>query len=190
VSTADEPIRADELDAHFAQARGGGAEGIAIAVSGGCDSTALMVLFAEWLRSRGQYPANHVVLTVDHQLRAESAAEAAAVATQAHALGYRHATLVWDAAKPQAGLQAAARAARYALLSDYARARGLFALLTAHTLDDQAETLLMRLARGSGIDGLASMAPATQLGGFRATRRHTSSGRGCAQPAAHWKRRG
>jgi tRNA(Ile)-lysidine synthase len=130
----------------------------ALAVSGGSDSTALMVLMAEWIASTGRRLETCTVLTVDHRLRPESASEAEAVARQAAALGLRHATLVWDGDKPRTGLQAAARAARYGLMAAYARAHGIGAILTAHTQDDQAETLLMRLARSSGLDGLSAMA--------------------------------
>jgi tRNA(Ile)-lysidine synthase len=131
----------------------------ALAVSGGSDSTALMVLMAEWIGQSGRSLQVCTVLTVDHRLRPESASEAEAVARQAAALGLRHATLVWDGDKPRTGLQAAARAARYRLMAAYARANGIGTICTAHTQDDQAETLLMRLARGSGLDGLAAMAP-------------------------------
>ena len=134
-----------------------------LAISGGSDSTALMVLLADWLGRARSSAGAFTVLTVDHRLRPESAAEAGAVARQAAALGYAHATLVWDGDKPPTGLQAAARAARYRLMADYARAHGIGTILTAHTLDDQAETLLMRLARGSGLDGLSAMAPLAPL---------------------------
>ncbi len=162
-----EPIRPDELDGLFAPLLDVGrpvplAPAVALAVSGGSDSTALMVLFAEWLRGAGREPSQHTVLTVDHGLREQSAAEAQGVAAQAHGLGYRHATLVWHGA-PHAGVQAAARAARYRLMGAYMRAHGIALLLTAHTREDQAETLLMRLARGSGLDGLTAMAPVTDL---------------------------
>jgi tRNA(Ile)-lysidine synthase len=163
--TANDPICHDELDGLFAPLLAGHAgEGVALAVSGGSDSTALMVLFADWLRQRGSNFAHHTVLTVDHRLRPKSSAEAEAVASLAAGLGFRHATLVWEGAKPQTGLQAAAREARYRLMGEHARANGIAALLTAHTLDDQAETLLMRLARGSGLDGLAAIAPSARLG--------------------------
>jgi tRNA(Ile)-lysidine synthase len=170
-TAANDPIRPDELDGLFAarlEAHAG--EGVALAVSGGSDSTALMVLFADWLRQRGADPAAHIVLTVDHRLRAQSAAEAEAVAGLAAKLGLRHATLVWEGPKPQTGLQAAAREARYRLMGDHLRARGIDGLLTAHTRDDQAETLLMRLARGSGLDGLAGIAPSARLGPLRVLR--------------------
>jgi tRNA(Ile)-lysidine synthase len=86
------------------------------------------------------------------------------VAATASELGFRHATLTWEGPKPRAGIQAAARAARYRLMGTYMRDNGITLLLTAHTRDDQAETLLMRLARGSGLDGLSAMAPLTPLG--------------------------
>jgi tRNA(Ile)-lysidine synthase len=171
VTTADDPIRADELDALFALLGEERAEErLALAVSGGSDSTALMVLVADWLHRHGRDPAAHIVLTVDHGLRPESGAEAAAVADRADALGFRHATLVWEGPKPQTGIQAAARDARYRLMRDHTRAHGIATLLTAHTLDDQAETLLMRLARGSGLDGLAAIAPSTHFGPLRIVR--------------------
>jgi tRNA(Ile)-lysidine synthase len=163
-ATADKgPILRDELDGLFATPLRRHADvPVALGVSGGSDSTALMVLFADWLRQRGSDPAVHIVLTVDHGLRPESAVEAAAVSRLAGSLGFRHATLAWEGAKPQTGLQAAARAARYRLIGEYARASGVATLLTGHTLDDQAETVLMRLARGSGLDGLAGMAPSSR----------------------------
>ena len=156
------PIQPDELDGLFARFASLGA--CALAVSGGSDSTALMVLYADWLRRRREQPKRCTVLTVDHGLRQSSAGEARAVAATAAELGFRHATLAWEGQKPRAGIQAAARAARYRLMGDYMLAHGIGLLLTGHTRDDQAETLLMRLARGSGLDGLAAMAPLTPLG--------------------------
>ena len=157
------PIQPDELDGLFARFAALGP--CALAVSGGSDSTALMVLYADWLRRRREQPRRCTVLTVDHGLRPSSADEARAVAATAVEIGFRHATLPWEGLKPRAGIQAAARAARYRLMGDYMHANGIALLLTAHTRDDQAETLLMRLARGSGLDGLAAMAPLTPLGG-------------------------
>ena len=159
-----ESIGPAELDRLFARCFADHPPGrFALAVSGGSDSTALMVLMAEWISQKidqaGRSLDACTVLTVDHRLRPESAAEAEAVARQAAALGFRHATLVWDGDKPRTSLQAAARAARYRLMAAYARAHDIGTILTAHTQDDQAETLLMRLARGSGLDGLSAMAP-------------------------------
>ena len=157
-----DPLGTGELAGLFAEVLEPGDRAV-LAVSGGCDSTALMVLFADWLADNRRTPAQHTVVTVDHRLRPASASEARIVARHATALGFGHHTLVWDGVKPSTGLQAAARAARYRLLAGYARERGFGAVMTGHTADDQAETLLMRLARGSGIDGLAAMAPATVL---------------------------
>lgn len=137
---------------------------LGVAVSGGGDSMALMVLLAEWARAQG------VVLeavSVDHGLRAESADEAAAAGALAARLGLAHAVLRWDrVAAPGGNLMDAARRGRRALIAEWARARGIGVVALGHTLDDQAETLLMRLARGSGVDGLAGMAGAARRGGL------------------------
>ncbi len=130
-------------------------EKLLLAVSGGPDSIALMGLVAGWSGRRGEpQPA---VAVVDHGLRAESAREALFVTQSAEALGLSCAVLTWTGPKPQTGLQEAARTARYQLLADHAHAIGATALVTGHTLDDQAETLLMRLSRGSGPSGMAGM---------------------------------
>lgn len=130
---------------------------IAFAVSGGADSVALLRLAHVWAQQLDR-PPHFTILTVDHRLRDASADEAAWVKSQATALGLPHHTLVWDGEKPKTGIQAKARTARYALMTAFARANSIPALAVAHTADDQAETLLMRLARGSGLDGLAGMA--------------------------------
>jgi tRNA(Ile)-lysidine synthetase-like protein len=137
----------------------------ALAVSGGPDSMALMHLAARWLTLKGRTPASIAVLTVDHGLRPEAAEEAAFVATRAARLGFAHATLAWAGQKPKTGIQAAAREARYRLMTAYACEHGIGCLVTAHTEDDQAETFLMRLRRGSGLDGLAAMAAVSERGG-------------------------
>jgi tRNA(Ile)-lysidine synthase len=129
----------------------------ALAVSGGPDSVTLMHLAALHCRAHNLSPP--IVFTVDHQLRREAAAEADQVKRQAQDLGLVHETLVWTGPKPHANLQHAARMARYALIGEAMRRVGVWALLTGHTLDDQAETFLLRLARGSGLDGLSGMAP-------------------------------
>lgn len=128
---------------------------IALAVSGGGDSVALMHMAAEFARD---LPLNLHVLTVDHRLRPKSGAEAETVARAARALGLGHATLVWTGWNGQGNLQDAARTARRALIEDWCDAHGIAHVLTGHTADDQAETVLLRLARGSGVDGLAGMA--------------------------------
>jgi len=138
-------------------------EVLVIAVSGGPDSTALMVLAARW-RSAMRRGPKLVAVTVDHGLRPESASEAAAVKRLAGKLGIVHRTARWVGKKPSTGIQAAGRRARYRLLAMAARQTGARHILTAHTLDDQAETVLIRLSRGSGITGLAGMARVSGLG--------------------------
>ena len=139
-----------------------------LAVSGGSDSVALMHLVARWTASLGSSAPNIVVATVDHGLRAGSRDEAEAVAAAARALGFEHRVLTWSGPKPARGLQAEARRMRYRLLGEYAVTAGVgrCAVLTAHTREDQAETLLMRLARGSGPDGLQAMRPERPLTPF------------------------
>jgi tRNA(Ile)-lysidine synthase len=153
----DRPISDDELNPLLAGLAN--FPTVIIAVSGGGDSLALLHLYARW-RAAGLAPnQTALVATVDHGLRPESAAWARFVAAQANALGLPHETLVWTGPKPTSGLQDAARDARYRLMalrlaSEPANPR---AIVTAHTQEDQAETFLMRLARGSGLDGLAAM---------------------------------
>jgi len=129
---------------------------VLIACSGGPDSTALLWLAARWRKSKKRGP-KLIAVTVDHGLRPESRREAAAVARFARSLGVAHRTLRWSGRKPATGIQEAARDARYRLLAEAARKAGSRCVLTAHTLDDQAETLLFRIARGSGVSGLAGM---------------------------------
>jgi tRNA(Ile)-lysidine synthase len=137
------------------------APAIVLAVSGGPDSIALMWLAARWRRALARGPRLFAV-TVDHGLRTESAAEARDVKRLARSLELPHRTMRWTGTKPKTGLPAAARAARYRLLAQAARAHGATHVFTAHTRDDQAETLLMRMMRGSGIAGLAAMARQSQ----------------------------
>ena len=130
---------------------------LVLAVSGGPDSTALLWLAARWRRRLDQGP-KLIAVTIDHGLRKESAREALAVKRLARELGIEHRTLRWTGRKPKTGIQAAARDARYRLLSKAVHRSGGKILLTAHTLDDQAETILFRMARGSGLSGLAGIA--------------------------------
>src|ERR1700720_3130032 len=140
------------------------APAIVLAVSGGPDSIALMWLAAPWRRALARGP-RLIAVTVDHGLRAEAAGEARDVKRLARALDLPHRTMRWSGAKPKSGLPAAAREARYRLLARAARKNGATHILTAHTRDDQAETLLMRLLRGSGIGGLAAMARESERDG-------------------------
>ncbi len=128
---------------------------LGLAVSGGPDSLALMLLMADWAKRPGR--PKLYVYTVDHGLRPEAADEAAMVVREAEALGLTARLLRWEGDKPATGIQAAARTARYRLLAAARDADSVDLVLTAHHLGDQAETVLMRLAHGSGIDGLAGM---------------------------------
>src|ERR1700742_2892074 len=148
-------ISASEAKILFAEWKA--APAVVLAVSGGPDSVALMWLMARWRRVLAKGP-RLIAVRVDHGLRAASAREASDVKRLAQSLGLPHHTLRWRGAKPKTGLPAAARAARYQLLAKTAQDHGASHILTAHTSDDQAETLLMRLLRGSGIAGLAAMA--------------------------------
>ncbi len=140
--------------------------GLLLAVSGGSDLTALLVIAARWakdLRKRRKRAPALLAVTVDHGLRPEAKREAAAVKRLARELGIAHRTLHWRGTKPKTGLQEAARLARYRLLAEAATHGRYEHILTAHTLDDQAETVLFRLARGSGLTGLAGMAHAAAV---------------------------
>ena len=137
-------------------------ERIGIAVSGGPDSLALLLLAA------AARPGLVEAATVDHGLRAESRAEAEMVAGICSELGVPHAILVAEWAEtPSSAIQERAREARYRLLAAWLVERKLKALATAHHADDQAETILMRLNRGSGLRGLAGMRPKSVVPGSR-----------------------
>ena len=146
-----------------------------VAVSGGPDSLALLLLAA------AARPSEFEVATVDHGLRPEAKAEADMVAAICERLAVPHSTLAieWDLA-PSTALQEQARHVRYGALAAWARERSLSAVLTAHHLDDQAETLLMRLNRGAGVGGLAGMRPAGIVQG--------APDLPLLRPLLHWRR--
>jgi tRNA(Ile)-lysidine synthase len=161
------PISAQDAKNLFADWKA--APAIVLAISGGPDSVALMWLMARWRRALTRGP-RLIAVTVDHGLRTEAAREARDVKRLAKSLDLPHQTLRWTSTKPRTGLPAAARAARYRLLAQAARKHGATHVLTAHTRDDQAETLLMRMLRGSGIAGLAAMARESERDGVRLAR--------------------
>ena len=150
----DSPISAQDARRLFADWRE--APALVLAVSGGPDSIALMWLMARWRRALSRGP-KLLAVTVDHGLRPEAAREAREVKRLAQELELPHRTVHWRGDKPRTGVPAAAREARYRLLAQAAKSAGASHILTAHTRDDQAETLLMRLLRGSGIAGLGAM---------------------------------
>ncbi|MGI3187001.1 tRNA lysidine(34) synthetase TilS [Nioella aestuarii] len=147
------------LDARFAASMerllaGHRPDRLAVAVSGGGDSLALLGLACDWAEENS---CRIQALTVDHGLRPEAGDEALLVAREAMRMGAQHDTLYWTGWDGKGNLSAAARDARYALMRDFCAREGIGAILLGHTQDDQAETVLMRLARGSGVDGLSAM---------------------------------
>jgi tRNA(Ile)-lysidine synthase len=138
---------------------------VAVAVSGGSDSMALLHMAQQW---RGQ--ADVFALTVDHGLREGSAAEALQVANWCAALAVPHVVLRWEGVKPSSGVQAKARVARYDLMSQWCRANSVPALMTAHTADDQAETVAMRLLRTQSARSLAAIWPENEWQGVKLLR--------------------
>lgn len=144
---------------------------IAVAVSGGADSMALVLLAAQWAKMRG---VKLTALTVDHRLRPESESEAQTVAQWMRDSGIAHEILTWDEGRAVRHLtrsaQDAARDARYNLLTDWCRAHDCKHLLLAHHTDDQVETFLIRLARGSGLQGLGGMDALSQVRGVAVLR--------------------
>ena len=154
VRAAEAELRAftnQDCEKLFAALRG--EQHIALAVSGGSDSMALLRLVAQW--AKGSLKIS--VLTVDHSLRPEAAAEASKVAAWCDSLALDHHTLRWEGMKPKTGLQAKARVVRYDLMSNWCKVNGVKFLLTGHTLDDQAETVLMRQARTDTAESLAGI---------------------------------
>ena len=155
------------LEAVFAEVTGMAA--IGLAVSGGADSLALLLLAHRWAAGMATPPRLHVY-SLDHGLRPEAADEVAFVLDVARSLGIAATGLVWDGSKPQTGVQEAARQARYRLIGSAMRADGVEVLVTAHHRHDQAETVLMRLAHGSGIEGLRGMGRWAEIEGVRVHR--------------------
>ena len=130
----------------------------AVAVSGGADSLALLLLLADWAAETERPPP--IGLTVDHGLQPGSKRVAQQVIARAKRHGLTTHLLCWTGRKPTADIEAAARDARYRLTGNWCQANGVRSLYVAHSQDDQAETFLLRLIRGSGVDGLAAMAAA------------------------------
>jgi len=128
----------------------------AAAVSGGGDSLALLLLIEEWARSGSRRVP--IVLIVDHGLKPHSRRDALEIASRVGDRGLETHVLSWRGRKPAANIESSAREARYRLMGNWCRANGIRCLFVAHTIDDQAETFLLRLSRGSGVDGLAAMA--------------------------------
>ena len=164
-STA-ETIDAARIEALFAPLVD--AKGLLVASSGGPDSTALLIMAAQWAKAPGRPKVE--VATVDHGLRPEARGEAEAVGKLARRRGLAHRILEWRGEKPKARIQERAREARYRLLAAEARAIGADHIVTAHHADDQCETILFRLLRGSGIAGLRGMAPFALLDGLAVAR--------------------
>ncbi|WP_299347394.1 tRNA lysidine(34) synthetase TilS [uncultured Maritalea sp.] len=130
---------------------------LGLAVSGGADSLALMLLVARWCELQDT-PPKVVVFSVDHGLREAAKLETKFVATVAEDLGFDVQILVGQIDNPQSRLQEKARALRYGLIGNAMEELGINCLLTGHHSDDQAETVMMRLSRGSGVSGLGGMA--------------------------------
>ncbi|VAV87410.1 tRNA(Ile)-lysidine synthetase [hydrothermal vent metagenome] len=147
------PLEFSELMAPMGCSAG---ENLAAAVSGGADSLALTLMLGEWCRN---HDISLTALTVDHGLRTEAAAEARQVADWLKHYDIAHVTLTWDGDKPHSNIQDQARRARYKLMGEWCRSHGVGQLFLGHHQDDQAETFLIRLFRGSGVDGLAAMKP-------------------------------
>ncbi|HEX3430197.1 MAG TPA: tRNA lysidine(34) synthetase TilS [Rhizomicrobium sp.] len=135
----------------------------AVAVSGGADSLALMFLLADWAAAERR--PGPVVLTVDHGLQPHATRVARDVVKRAAQRGLCAHVLRWTGRKPSADIEAAARDARYRLMGTWCRSKGPRSLFIAHSLEDQAETFLLRLMRGSGVDGLAAMTPVAPFPG-------------------------
>ena len=187
MSTASAITPAD-FDAALKKTGIGERSRIAVAVSGGGDSMALALLVRDWVKAHG---GEVIAYTVNHGLRAESAAEASKVSALLKEKGIAHEILTWEGEKPSTHIQELAREARYKLLTDTCRKRGFAFLAVAHNLEDQTETFWMRLAHGSGLDGLAGMAAARDADGVKIIRpvlgfTRTELRATCEQHAIEW----
>ena len=140
---------------------------IALAVSGGPDSTAMMQIAALSKKLKNN---NVTVIVVDHGLREESKNEANIVGQNAKLLGFKFKILKWDGVKPKTRIQEIARKTRYKLMTSWCKKKGIEKLFLAHHLDDQVETFLMRLGKGSGVDGLAVMNYVTEISSLKLVR--------------------
>ena len=140
---------------------------IAVGCSGGPDSLALTALLAGWVESQD---GRLTTLIIDHRLRRESAAEAARVRRQLREHGVTGVVLTAPGPRPRSDVQNTAREQRYGLMTAWCRSRRILHLALAHHQDDQAETVLLRLGRGSGVDGLAAMAPVSDRRDLRLLR--------------------
>ncbi|NDF11668.1 MAG: tRNA lysidine(34) synthetase TilS [Proteobacteria bacterium] len=136
---------------------------LAVAVSGGADSMGLVLLAAELAKAKR---LQLVAITVDHGLRKEATKEAAKVGEWLKAHGIKHQTLTYKGLAPESNIQEFARELRYRLMAEYCKANKIANLLVAHTMEDQVETLLMRLERGSGIDGLSAIPAVQEMAGI------------------------
>ncbi len=136
---------------------------IGLAVSGGGDSIAMLTLAAEWAKGNKK---EIKVVTVNHNLRTEAKEEAIFTRNFVKKLGYSHTILKWKRLSDKGNLQAEASFARKKLISNWAKLNNIKTVLFAHTLDDQVETILMRFARGSGVDGLVGMKKNLSLNGL------------------------
>lgn len=139
----------------------------AVGVSGGADSLALAFILADWAN---QNKKKLIALTVNHGLRPSALDEAKYVASLMAEIGVEHHILTWEGEKPTTGIETAARAMRYKLLDEYCSNNKIKNLFIAHHKNDQAETFLMRLQRGSGIDGLCGIAEVSKLGNLQLLR--------------------
>lgn len=146
------------------------AKKIAVAVSGGIDSMALVFLMQKWLKQNKLNNTKLIAITVDHKLRPSSTKESEYVHNLMRKNNIEHYTLTWADKKPSSNLELHARNARYELLTNFCKKESIEYLLIAHHLQDQAETFLIRLFRGSGIDGLASMQNINELNGVKIVR--------------------